>query len=294
MTNSGQARQAARLLYRNPKKIRNKVGFLWDKYIPCLACPKTTKTGRFSMVQIGNFLSYHDNITNMRHIMNRTEICKRCGKSKADLLFRGRENQPMSNTNSTATTKKNAVNAPQIIESKNPSNHPTRATSLAREGAPAIYRVVLRRLIDANDEERREHWEMCRDFERNGESVPDEREKIGQLLYRQCRLLEALKEYHPDALLFVGRVAYAFDRKRNRPIRISVGLVAARRRQPVTRLEHLGRALQSQGRFALDRSPPSFMHNLKKTRKKWQITVDEYKTAHRYDKSCIHHLKYNF
>lgn len=84
MTNSGQARQAARLLYRNPKKIRNKVGFLWDKYIPCLACPKTTKTGRFSMVQIGNFLSYHDNITNMRHIMNRTEICKRCGKSKAD------------------------------------------------------------------------------------------------------------------------------------------------------------------------------------------------------------------
>lgn len=109
----------------------------------------------------------------------------------------------MSNTNSTATTKKNAVNAPQIIESKNPSNHPTRATSLAREGAPAIYRVVLRRLIDANDEERREHWEMCRDFERNGESVPDEREKIGQLLYRQYRLLEALKECHPDALYYL-------------------------------------------------------------------------------------------
>lgn len=96
--------------------------------------------------------------------------------------------------------KKNAVNAPQIVESQNTSNHPARATSRAREAVPAVYRAILRRLIDANDEERREHWEMCRDFERDKQPVPKDRAQEGLMLNRRRFLLEALEGCRPDKL----------------------------------------------------------------------------------------------
>ena len=69
-----------------------------------------------------------------------------------------------------------------------------------REAVPAVYRAILRRLIDANDEERREHWEMCRDFERDKQPVPKDRAQEGLMLNRRRFLLEALEGCRPDKL----------------------------------------------------------------------------------------------
>lgn len=129
----------------------------------------------------------------------------------------------MSNTNSTAATKKNAnskrsaVNAPQIVESQNASDDTPRTASRARSGKAAIhdgiapariaaeadrlnYCAVIRRLIASNAEDMREDAEMREDFTRDGQLVPEARKQIGALLWRRMHLLAALEHCPPWCL----------------------------------------------------------------------------------------------
>lgn len=129
----------------------------------------------------------------------------------------------MSNTNSTAATKKNAnskrsaVNAPQIVESQNASDDTPRTASRARSGKAAIhdgiapariaaeadrlnYCAVIRRLIASNAEDMREDAEIREDFTRDGQLVPEARKQIGALLWRRMHLLAALEHCPPWCL----------------------------------------------------------------------------------------------
>ena len=113
--------------------------------------------------------------------------------------------------------KKNAVNAPQIVESQNASDDTPRTASRARSGKAAIYdgiapariaadadrlnyRAVIRKLIASNDEDMREDAKIREDFTRDGQPVSEARKQIGALLWRRMHLLAALEHCPPWCL----------------------------------------------------------------------------------------------